>query len=115
MIALEPLLDNTPAARNFSKLASLVPDTGGQSVGVRFGTQQLTWPGSNTTTSTATVTHGLGRTPVVVLANVVSGAPFAVTSLGTVGAATFTLNARTVDGSSPANGTHATVHWMVIG
>jgi hypothetical protein len=41
-------------------------DTGGRSLGIRFGSDSLTWPAAGTSSNTKTVTHGLGRAPIVV-------------------------------------------------
>jgi hypothetical protein len=76
MINLENLLDGSIADRNFQALARLGIDTGGQSVGIRFGVATLSWTAS-TDSAVLTVTHGLGRTPVVVVANSFSAASFA--------------------------------------
>lgn len=65
MIKLEHLADGSVTDRNFVKLAGLVLDTGGQSVGLRFGTFSGTT--SATGELTTTVAHGLARTPGAVL------------------------------------------------
>jgi hypothetical protein len=96
-------------------LQSLVPDTGGRSIGVRFGVSTLTWPGGVAGSSIGTVTHGLGRTPVCVLATVNAGGVAGPAWTGTPGATTFPLAARTADGSSPGAGTTTSVSWVVIG
>lgn len=65
-ISLENLGDGSVADRNFLKLAQLVVDAGGRSIGIRFGSDSLTWPAAGTSSNTKTITHGLGRTPIVV-------------------------------------------------
>lgn len=48
--------------RVIDRLRSLVLDTGGQSIGVRFGHVTLSWS-SSTSAGNQVVAHGLGRTP----------------------------------------------------
>lgn len=115
MISLERLFDNSPTDRNFQRLVSLVVDTGGQSVGLRFGTVTLTYTAS-ATSAAATVTHGLGKTPEY------------IGSLGTTGLSKrhvvnyvsgsrndtdFQLQAETAD-SAAVTGS-ISVFWVVIG
>jgi hypothetical protein len=64
MISLEHLADGSLSDRNFQALMRLVLDTGGITAGVRWGAQALTFAAS-TNSATATVSHGLGRVPVV--------------------------------------------------
>lgn len=61
-ISLDPLGDGSVSDRNFQKLMSLVLDTGGRSVGIRFGTATATWTAS-ATSATVTIPHGLGKIP----------------------------------------------------
>lgn len=119
MISLETLVDNSPSARNFAKLAQATIDTGGdpttggpRSVGMRFGTVSFTWPGA-TAQQTIVINHGLGAAPVVVLAinsnNNTAGLPRTFTYTATQ----FTLNII-----APANvtvGTGDTYRWVAIG
>jgi len=46
--------------RNFAKLRTLVPDSGGQSVGFRFGKVVCTYAGGTPISGKTTVMHGLG-------------------------------------------------------
>lgn len=119
MITLERLFDNSIAQRNFEKLAQAVIDMGSEpgtgapvQVGIRFGTKAFTWPGA-TNIQTFTIDHGLGRTPVVVLAvngnNNTAGLPRTYSYTATQ----FTLNVI-----APSNVTAATAdtfHWIAIG
>lgn len=68
MISLEKLLDNSVAARNFLKLARLVLDTGGKSIGIRFGTGSIAFAASTDSTQPCIVLHGLGKAPQVIFA-----------------------------------------------
>lgn len=68
MIPLEHLADGSTSDRNFQKLMHLVLDMGGVEAGLRFGSGTATWPGGGAVSGTVTVTHRLGRTPVVAAA-----------------------------------------------
>lgn len=114
MLALERLLDGSITARNFQKLQQLVIDTGGQSVGMRFGTTSVTWPGGAQATNVPAVDHGLGRTPVVALLTPLNSTNL-VLSVMSVTATQITVQGATRDESSPVLGTTRTVHWLVIG
>jgi hypothetical protein len=113
-VSLQDLADNSPTDRNFRKLAQLVIDTGGQNVGIRFGNQVLTFPGGGVFTSISTVTHGLGRTPKVVVAtaNLAAVTLFAFTYAP--GATTFNLQGWTPN-AAPGAGTTESVSWVAIG
>lgn len=115
MIALEHIAPEDWAAveRVRQALQSLVVDTGGQSIGVRFGAASVTWPGGSPFSTAKTVTHGLGRTPVTVLTTP-NNSP-STCYVDTVGATTFNITLHTDDGSSPAAATTRTVYWLVIG
>lgn len=62
-IVLEHLADGSISDRNFQTLMKLVPDTGGQSVGIRFGVATCAWTAS-AYSAALVVSHGLGKTPV---------------------------------------------------
>lgn len=113
-IRLEQLADGSITDRNFQQLMSLVIDTGGESIGVRFGQKAFTWPGG-TGLQTFTITHGLGRAPIVVLAingnNNTRGMPRTYT----YGATTFVLDIITSDASVPGAGTADTYYWLAVG
>lgn len=116
-VSLEYVHENDWAAvsRLIDQLNGLLIDTGGRSVGIRFGSNTITWPGGSGTTSSTTVTHGLGRTPAgvyVSASTTLGGTHINATS---VGATTFSVQGTTIDGSSPAGGTTGTFYWLVIG
>lgn len=118
MIRLEHLRDGSVSDRNFETLARAVMDTGADDKGrprelaVRFGTKTVTYAGG-TTDANAVVTHGLGKTPVVVFTQ--SGTLVAHARPASIGATTFDAALRTVDGTNPVGGTVYTVYWLVIG
>ena len=88
-----------------------VLDTGGVTAGVRFGTVTVTHTAA--TQGTATVTHGLGRVPAVILATVLAGADGTAYT-----ASVFAPNDTTfgvVTTRSPAFSADLTVYWMVVG
>lgn len=97
--------------RNFERLFQMF-DTGGESVGVRFGLGTDAWPGGADTSTGVTITHGLGREPVAVFTQsttlVAHCRPTAVDSTG------FTATHKTIDGSSPGAG-NANFYWMAVG
>src|SRR4051812_14654890 len=109
--------DDGALARNFDKLRALVPDTGGHSIGIRFGTQTLTWAGGTTRTGSPVISHGLGKAPVVVFPSCSSpsGTWFPVLVVDTFTATSFTTRGVTSDGSSPGAGTTTTAYWLAIG
>jgi hypothetical protein len=113
MIALEPLADGTVADRNFQKLMSLVLDTGGVTAGVRFGVDSMAWTASRDS-GPKTITHGLGRTPLVVfVTNGDTDGSYAGIAAYTAipGATTFDVYGRT-DGSITET---KTIFWIAIG
>ena len=122
MISLEHLADNSISDRNFLKLMSLVPDTGGRSVGIRSGTVTLTWPGAAQQSDAPTFAHGLTIAPQAVhltpLGGLSAGA-FVIAVPVVVAAGTDATNlqvtAKTHDESLPAAATTATIYWTVIG
>lgn len=101
------------ARRLFATVFRLLIDTGGQSVGIRFGSSALTFAASTNSAST-TIPHGLGRLPIVVLA-----LPFSSPAFGKIP----TLNLSSSDATSIVlNGEIGTAHtgsisfsWAVIG
>lgn len=113
--ALEHVADGdwNGVGRNFQKLMSLLPDTGGRSVGIRFGSDAVTWAGGSRTTAANPITHGLGRTPVAVL--LTSSTSNMEMSASALGATTFSATGNTMDGTSPVNGTARTFYWLVVG
>lgn len=107
MIVLEHIGDGSIADRNFQTLMQVVPDTGGISVGLRSGTEFVTFSAS-TTSNTVTVTHGLNKTPRVTIGSAASTVKFAVLNKTTT---TFDIFGR-ADSS-----TSATVNfdWIAVG
>lgn len=115
-IALEDVKagDWEAVRRAVDTLRSLVPDMGGASLSVRIGVATLTWPGGSQSTSGAVVQHGLGKTPVVVLATVLNPPVDAWSWVQTLTSTAFTVVGRT-SSAAPAGGTTATVSWLAIG
>ena len=99
--------------RNFEKLRAFVPDTGGKSVGLRFGVATVTWPGGSQQSDSINVTHGLGKTPTVVFTQ--SDTVIAHARPASIGATQFAVQMRTVDGSSPLATRTDFVYWIAIG
>jgi hypothetical protein len=97
---------------NWEEILRRLIDTGGQSIGVRFGVGADSWPGGSDTTSGVAVAHGLGKTPVVVFTQSTTitahARPTALTST------TFNGNLRTIDGTAPGAGA-ASFYWLAIG
>jgi hypothetical protein len=120
MISLENILGRGEAAiqRNFDKLARLVIDTGGRSIGIRFGSGTFTWPGASAFSNVATVPHGLGRAPGAVFITGSSNAglnAFPDFSVFSFGATTFAAQAGTVDAQNPLNTATTNFYWIAIG
>jgi hypothetical protein len=110
------------AQRNFDVIEALAVTAGDQSAQIRFGTATLTWPGGSPRGDNVSVSHGLARTPVVVLVTASTGVgasttvfPVVAVRGGTMTSTTVELTAVTSDGSSPAAATEATVHWLAVG
>ncbi len=84
---------------------------------VSFGTSTLAWPGGAARCTPLTVNHGLGTTPVVVLATVGGGTTtrFPAIETDTYGATTFRVVADTIDAENPPNTTTTTVVWLAVG
>jgi hypothetical protein len=99
--------------RNFDRLRELAVDTGGQSVGIRFGTGSVAYPGGDDNFPSEVVTHGLGTTPVVALVTSAGAGTFMAAH--TLDSTDFTIDGGTIDGSSPAAATAVTYYWLVIG
>jgi hypothetical protein len=115
-IALEHIQPEDWAAVNrvVDALRSLVLDTGGRSLGLRVGVKSFSWPGG-TALQTFSISHGLGRTPAVVLAvngsNNTRGMPRTYSYTAT----TFALDVITSDASNPGAATADTYGWVAIG
>jgi hypothetical protein len=113
LINLEQLGDNSVTDRNFQALQAFVPDTGGQSINVRFGTVTLSWSAATVATN-VTVPHGLGRLPVVVLAtgkDAPATGEVPTCNPNTWTATTFGLNAETKNSWTGS----VVVSWIAIG
>jgi hypothetical protein len=83
---------------------------------VAFGSATITWAGGVPAGGTAVITHGLGATPVTVVAlSTVTTGGFAVATYltGAPGATTFTVNGY-AQGGNPAAATTCTVYWLAI-
>lgn len=111
-IALERLEDNSVTDRNFLTLAEIVVDTGGQSVGVRFGANSATWSASPTS-ATKTIAHGLGRTPGAVFVSA-TGTGFLLYSEASASNSTNIFISGTDTRNTSLTGTFA-FYWLVIG
>lgn len=104
----------TTVQRNFDKLVATLIDTGGQSVGIRFGTDTLSFSAA-AASATKTITHGLGKTPVAVFAmSDLSTEYIVINSI----AASFTdtqfqVKAQTASGSSITQTPR--FYWLAIG
>lgn len=102
---------------NFDALMQLVVDTGGKNgIGIRFGVATLSWANAQQFSATANVAHGLGRTPLVVLAlgNGTGGPNLTTVQAFTIGATTFQLQGGFVTGTSAGVST-VNVGWVAIG
>lgn len=110
-ISLEQLADGSTSDRNFQKLQVLVLDTGGASLGLRMGTGSVTFTAANTS-AVKVVSHGLGRTPAVVLTtpNANTGFVFSVTARAST---TFSVQGFTTGGGSVT--TTVNFDWVAIG
>lgn len=82
------------------------------------GTGVATFPGGSIASTAVTITHGLGRTPLAVVAGSggsgsgVNNPPLAVAYNYT--ATTFDLEMVTIDGQTPANGSVANYSWIAL-
>jgi hypothetical protein len=117
-INLQDLADNSVSDRNFRKLAQLVIDTGGKDIGIRWGSGTWTWPGGQAASSATVVTHGLGRTPVLV--GVFSNQDQGATEVIIPEAFSYTSTQFSTRGVSRVGtlygaGTTATFVWLAIG
>lgn len=93
-------------------LRSLVLDTGGRSLGVRIGTGSATWAATGVSSGTATIAHGLGRTPVYAKAGSQNALrEYAVTSRD---ATNIVVTGYRTDNVAPGVGT-TNFDWVVIG
>lgn len=103
--------------RNFDALADASGLFGGKSVEVRFGTDTLTYPGGSVLTNVKTITHGLGRTPVAVVAVGAQGSTQGIVAMTceNVGATTFDARAQDVSAIARAAGFQVSLFWFAVG
>lgn len=119
-IALDHLQEGDWAALNriIDVLRRLVIETGGVSLGVRIGAATLTWPGGTKRSTNLSITHGLGKLPIIAFAEPMGGissGAFAITTSFSPGVTSFSATAVTDDGSSPAAASTCAIGWLAIG
>lgn len=78
---------------------------------IAFGETEAEW-GGEITSKTKTVTHGLGKTPVAVVANAVDSGRCA--GINGLSSSNFTFNLQTLQGDKPSSGTKTVVYWVAI-
>jgi hypothetical protein len=94
-------------------IASRFVDTGGRSVGVRWGVQELTFSGA-ASSATEEVEHGLGTTPVIVLATAdIDGDAWCLCLTGTYTDTTFEIAGRDTDAALITGTSNA--YWLALG
>jgi hypothetical protein len=112
-IGLEQLADGSVSDRNFQALAQLVLDTGGKSLGIRFGTGSATWSASQVS-GAVTVTHGLGASPALVIVQQINTTAITYGNI-TTSSTTFSVTGNYTDhASGNLTGTFG-FWWLVIG
>jgi hypothetical protein len=87
-------------------------------VRVRFGQSTVHWNnGANLSDLLSGITHGLGRTPIVIVANEVtgSGADLVMVQTFTYSATTFSIRGRFMNSAVSAGAADLTVGWVAIG
>jgi hypothetical protein len=80
---------------------------------IASGSATVTYPGGTPISGTTVVQHTLGRTPTAVIATGVGA--LVVLRVVAVNESTFTVDARTSDGSSPGAGVQDSFNWFAIG
>lgn len=95
---------------NLERIGALFPDAGNQVWKIRWGTGTVTFSANNDS-STATVDHGLGGTPVVVLVSSIGENQLNYMSQ-TYTATTFQVAARCTSGSITKT---TSFSWIAIG
>lgn len=111
-LGFEAVSDVAAAQRNFDTLTRTMLETGGVSASIRFGTKSVSTSAS--TTGTASVTHGMGATPLLVVATALnSTGGLTNVCVDTIGATTFNTSIKFTDGV--ARTTSITVGWIAIG
>lgn len=111
-LGLERAVDAASTQRNFDVLDRLVPENGGRGVRERSGVTSVSTSGA--TTGSASVTHGMGSTPVTVVATAMnSTGGLTNVCVDTVGATAFNVSVKFTDGV--ARTTTITVGWIARG
>jgi hypothetical protein len=105
---VKSLLDRL-GIRSPSQLLAALLDTGGRRLKVRFGTEDVSVAADNA--GSATVVHGLGSTPVIVLATTDDPDFFAYTT--TYDATDFLLGIRQYQATSVT--TTVRTYWLALG
>jgi hypothetical protein len=82
---------------------------------IAFGNGNYGWPGGGIGSNNTVVTHGLGKTPLVVFVQGGLTISFIITRVVARSTTTFTTNAITVDGSNPPAGQVDPFDWIAIG
>jgi hypothetical protein len=103
--------------QKFDALARSLVGTGGRAVDIRFGTATVTWPGASSICTELTVSHGLGKAPVLVLVTAQANGQGTVFAghAGAPTSTTFKTQVETCNGFAPGAGTTLPVAWLVIG
>lgn len=113
--------------RNFERLSVLfgaaTADSDGfgftvAGVKARWGATTVTWAGASPFSSFPTVTHGLGKTPAVVIPSAqggLAGGKRVIATAYSYSSTGFVLDAVTDDRSNPAAATTLSVAWLAIG
>jgi hypothetical protein len=102
---------------NFDALFAGGLETGDRQIAMRFGVSNATYPGGTALGSALVVPHGLGRTPVAVVATGKNGTTQGVVAVETeaYSATTFTLRVQDVSGVARAAGWTVPVAWIAVG
>lgn len=114
-IALEQLADGSISDRNFQRLATLVLDTGGKTVGIRFGTNSTVDFAASKDSSVATVTHGLGKTPVAAFCQFHDTGSLTISPVANIGGLTSTQLSVAGHNDTAITATDVPFFWVVIG
>jgi len=104
-------IQDPTAQRNFQTLSRLLIDTGGRSVGLRFGADTVTFTAS-VNSAVKTVTHGLGRTPITVVATASGSLGWNVLRVFNFTATTFDVQGHDTDAAR--TGSDA-IYWVAVG
>lgn len=105
-------LDPYVVQKGLETLGLAAIDSGGRSLKIRVGTGTLTFTAA-ATSATSTVAHGLGSTPVVVLAQADAGIAFCFIQVNSKDATNVVYQGHDTGGVA-RTGTN-TFYWLVIG